>query len=222
MKSSLLNMVVVLTIITALVGAILGSVYKITKEPISAATAKAQEEAIREVAPAFDNTPTDEGYEVDIDGMTVTVFPAKKGGVLTGAAVKAGSMNGFGGEISVMVGFELDGTIRNYRVLSHAETPGLGAKMDDWFRTDKNKQSVLGKNPATCNLTVSKDGGDIDAITASTISSRAFLESLRTAYAAFKDNNIDATSGSTVKTDAADTVAVDTTVVTVNQEEAIQ
>lgn len=221
MKSSLLNMVVVLTIITALVGGILGSVYKITKEPISAATAKAQEEAIREVAPAFDNTPAEECYEVEVYGMTATVFPAKQGGVLTGAAVKAGSMNGFGGEISVMVGFELDGTIRNYRVLSHAETPGLGAKMDDWFRTDKNRQSVLGKNPATSNLTVSKDGGDVDAITASTISSRAFLESLRTAYAAFKDNNIDVTSGSTVKTDTTADAVSDPIVVTVNQEEAI-
>ena len=219
MKSSLLNMVVVLTVITALVGAILGSVYKITKEPISAATAKAQEEAIREVAPAFDNSPAEESYEVSINGLTATVFPAKKAGVLTGAAVKASSMNGFGGEISVMVGFELDGTIRNYRVLSHAETPGLGAKMDDWFRTDKNRQSVLGKNPSTSNLTVSKDGGDIDAITASTISSRAFLESLRTAYAAFTDYNIDVASGSTSQT----SVAADSTVVTVNQEEeAIQ
>ncbi len=196
-------MVVVLTAITVITGAVLGFVYNITKAPIEIANAKAQEEAIRMVAPEFDNAPTEESYEVTNNGLTATIFPAKKNGEMVGAAVKASSMNGFGGEIVVMVGFDNEGTILNYKVLSHAETPGLGAKTDEWFRTDKNNQSVLGKNPATCNLTVSKDGGDIDAITASTITSRAFLEILHTAYAAFKNNTIDATSGSTITQTAA-------------------
>lgn len=191
-------MVVVLTTITALVGAILGSVYELTKLPIEMANNKAQEEAIKEVAPNYDNIPSEESYQIDINGNLVTIFPAKQNGEPVGAAVKASTKNGFGGEITVIVGFEQDGTIRNYRVLSHAETPGLGAKMDEWFRTDKNRQSIIGKHPQKNNLTVSKDGGEIDAITASTITSRAFLEVLRTAYAAYSNNTtVDTFTGST-------------------------
>ena len=94
-----------------------------------------------------------------------------------------------------MVGFNIDGSIRNYRVLSHAETPGLGSKMEEWFRAGKGNQSILGKNPSTDNLTVKKDGGSIDAITAATISSRAFLDAIANAYAAYINN--DAATGAT-------------------------
>ncbi|MBQ5388962.1 MAG: FMN-binding protein, partial [Paludibacteraceae bacterium] len=70
-----------------------------------------------------------------------------------------------------------------YVVLEQAETPGLGALMSTWFcNPDKPKSNILGKNPATTNFSVSKDGGDVDAITASTITSRAFLEVVFKAY----------------------------------------
>ena len=140
-KSSLLNMVLVLTLITALVGAIMGSVYQITLEPIARATAQAQEEAIKQVAPQYDNNPIAESDTVQIEGSEIVVFPASMEGLPTGAAVKASSKNGFNGEIVIIVGFELDGKIRDYRVLSHGETPGLGAKMAQWFREAKGKQS---------------------------------------------------------------------------------
>lgn len=196
-------MIVVLTLITALVGAILGGVYQLTAEPIALANAKAQQEAIREVAPQFDNDPIAESDTISSNGLEIVIFPARMGGETTGAAVKAPTKNGFNGEIVVMVGFEKDGTIREYRVLSHAETPGLGAKMDEWFRTDKNRQSILGKNPATANLTVTKDGGEVDAITASTITSRAFLQAIQTAYAAYMQQSVDGISGSTTKSNEA-------------------
>ncbi|MBQ2980290.1 MAG: RnfABCDGE type electron transport complex subunit G [Bacteroidaceae bacterium] len=198
-KSSIVNMVLVLTIITALVGAILGSVYKLTEAPISQANAKAQEEAIRYVAPDFDNNPIAESDTITVEGQHIIIYPALKDGKNVGAAVKASTNNGFNGEIVVIAGFEVDGTIRQYRVLSHSETPGLGAKMEQWFRTDKNNQSILGRNPETCNLTVSKDGGDIDAITASTITSRAFLQVISTAYQAYMKRPLDALSSSTKK-----------------------
>jgi len=79
-------------------------------------------------------------------------------------------------------------------VLEQKETPGLGTKMVDWFKTNKGNQSIIGKNPALANLTVSKDGGEIDAITASTISSRAFLFSIRNAYQAFSANKEEETA----------------------------
>ena len=88
--------------------------------------------------------------------------------------------NGFGGSLKVLVGFDCKGTILGYTVLEHAETPGLGAKAGEWFQ-DK----IIGKNPGNCNFTVSKDGGEIDAITASTITSRAFLLAIQNAYDKF-------------------------------------
>lgn len=195
-------MVAVLTLTTALVGAILGSIYQITAKPIALASAQAQEEAIRQVTPAFDNNPIAESDTIHADGMPIVIYPAKQGNENVGAAVKVTTMNGFNGEIVVMVGFEHDGTIREYRVLSHGETPGLGAKMEQWFRTDKNQQNIVGKNPANTNLKVTKDGGDIDGITASTITSRAFLQTIQIAYNAYMQQPVDGISGSSTATDA--------------------
>ena len=97
-------------------------------------------------------------------------------------------MNGFAGEIVVMCGFEADGTVKDYRVLRQAETPGLGTKMEMWFRDPAGARSVIGKNPDATSFYVTKDaGGEIDGITAATISSRAFLETLRNAFQAYKD-----------------------------------
>ena len=89
-----------------------------------------------------------------------------------------------------------EGRILGYTILQHAETPGLGAKADKWFQKD-GKGSVIGKNPGTDNLTVKKDGGDIDAITASTITSRAFLLAVNQAYQAYKSLPVDASTGAT-------------------------
>ena len=192
-------MVVAVRVMTVLRGALLGYVYNIPKEPIALPKNLKQEMAVKDVAPEFDNAPIDEQYTVTVNDLELKVFPAKKDGKTVGAAVESKTKKGFSGEISVMVGFNADGTIRNYRVLSHAETPGLGSKMEEWFRADKGDQSVLGKNPASDHLTVKKDGGSVDAITAATISSRAFLDAIANAYAAY--TNTDATSsGATTQT----------------------
>ena len=86
-------------------------------------------------------------------------------------------------------------TLLDYSVLQHAETPGLGAKLQEWFRADKNKQSVLGRTIPDGGLKVTKDGGDVDAITAATISSRAFLDAVNRAYSAFA--GVDGLTGAT-------------------------
>jgi electron transport complex protein RnfG len=103
-------------------------------------------------------------------------------GNFQGAAVKT-SEGGFGGKIDMMVGFAADGTIKGTSVLSHAETPGLGANM-----TGKFKDQFVDKNPADFRLIVTKDGGDVDAITAATITSRAFSKAVDKAYQAFEAN----------------------------------
>lgn len=121
---------------------------------------------------------------------------------------------GFGGELKVLVGFDAEGKIYNYSLLAHAETPGLGSKADKWFGAydpaqgekavshEQSTKSILGMNPGEAALTVSKDGGQIDAITASTITSRAFLNAVNAAYQAYKSEGgeMDAATGATRKT----------------------
>ena len=188
LASTLPNMILSLGIITIASGALLGWVYSITKEPIALQAAAQQQAAIAEVAPAFDNNPEADKWETEINGVPFTVYPAYDDGKLVGAAVNGSSMNGFAGEITVMCGFEADGTVKDYRVLQQAETPGLGTKMEPWFRDPAGARSVIGKNPASTSFFVTKDsGGEIDGITAATISSRAFLETMRNAYEAYRN-----------------------------------
>ena len=194
MESSFKNMVLVLTGITCLSGAILGGVNMITTAPIQEAKLAKQLNAIKMVAPAYDNDPLAEKQVITLaDGTQATIYPAKMGGQEVGAAVEAITKKGFSGTINVMVGFKKDGSINEYTVLSHAETPGLGSKMQEWFHT---KSSVLGLTPGTSAFKLSKEGGKVDAITAATISSRAFLDAVTNAYNAYKDQ-ADASSGAT-------------------------
>lgn len=183
-KSSLVTMIVSLGVITIVAGGLLAGVYDMTKSAISDANKQKQVEAIKSVATAeFDNQPAAEAAKIVPEGEAreITVFPLKKGDAITGAAVETYTSNGFSGDIIVMVGFDLEGNITGYEVVSHAETAGLGAKMQDWFRGEGSR-NVIGLNPGVNNMTVSKDGGEIDAITAATISSRAFLEAINRAY----------------------------------------
>ena len=92
------------------------------------------------------------------------------------------AVDGFGGQFRVMVGFDKEGNILGYEILEHQETPGLGSHMEHWFKNaDKPGQNIIGRKAGA--LQVSKDGGDVDAITAATISSRAFLKAVNQAYA---------------------------------------
>lgn len=187
MKSSLINMVLSLGAITVIAAALLAGVYSLTEAPIKAAALNKQIEAVRAVTPEFDNDPVAEAITITPEGSDrpLKVFLAKQGGQLVGAAVESYSSAGFSGDITLIYGFDADGNVKGYEVMSHAETPGLGAKMGEWFRSAEGKRSVIGRNPATDNLTVSKDGGDVDAITAATITSRAFLDALNRAFAAY-------------------------------------
>ena len=111
-----------------------------------------------------------------------------------GTAIKVTDPKGFGGALTVMVGLAPDGKILGYKVLESSETPGLGAKADFWFQKGQ-KGDIIGKTAG--NLTVSKDGGDVDAITASTITSRAFLRCINQAYEKLSESNTDGQSGAT-------------------------
>ena len=204
LKSTLPNMLMSLTMIAAVAAVALAGVYKLTEKPIDEAKAKKQQEAIMEVLPKLDSTYFAQGDSLRIAApdtvctvdsvkmdtiSTIILHKAYVGKKWMGTAVEATSKGNkntpFGDTFNLMVGFDTEGNIVQYVVLSQKETPGLGAKMDNWFKNEeKPKQNILGKNPAKDNLTVSKDGGDVDAITASTITSRAFLETVERAYQA--------------------------------------
>lgn len=190
LESNFLNMVVVLTVSTLMAAGALGAVYTLTEEPIRLAKEQKKQEAVTAVLPKYTTLADAE----TVNGLTV--IKAYNNDTFVGAAVESNA-NGFGGNIKLMVGFDTEGNIVNYSVLEQAETPGLGTKMVDWFKTDKNKQNVCGINPSKVNFTVSKDGGDIDAITAATISSRAFLLAVNSAYKAYanQSENVDSHSG---------------------------
>lgn len=205
-------MLLVLTGVTVVSVALLAYVNELTKGPIAEANAKTLNEALKEVLPPFDNNPVAECDTVfgDKDGKKTVdfiIYPAKEGDKWVGTAVEAKSM-GFGGELKVLVGFDAEGKIYNYSLLSHVETPGLGSKAADWFK-EGNKGSIKGLNPGEKELAVSKDGGQVDAITASTITSRAFLNAVNAAYGAYKnEGGTDAVSGATQKVEqSADAVS---------------
>ena len=208
LESSLKNMALALTGFSVVAGGLLGWVNDITAEPIAQANAKTLSDAIAVVVPGFDNNPAEAPETVEVNGATYKIYKATKGG----AAVES-SANGFGGALTVLVGFDNDGNIIDYSLLSHAETPGLGSKAADWFKKGA-KGDITGKNPGEAALTVSKDGGQIDAITASTITSRAFLLAVNNAYAAYKNQYVDGASGATTQAEEADAetaVAADST-----------
>ncbi|MCD8164782.1 MAG: RnfABCDGE type electron transport complex subunit G [Bacteroides sp.] len=196
LKSSLTNMLLVLTGVTVIAVGLLAYVNELTKGPIAEADAKTLSNAIGVVVPEFDNDPTTEMNEYESGGMIYKIYPASKGGEFVGAAVESVAM-GFGGELKVLVGFDAEGNIYDYSLLSHVETPGLGSKASDWFKKGA-KGSIIGMNPGKEPLKVDKDGGQIDAITASTITTRAFLNAVNAAYAAYSGNDeVNASSGAT-------------------------
>jgi len=184
-ESTLINMLLALFVITAVSGGVLGLVYGMTKDTIAEVDLKKNEAAIQAVLPLEGVTYKPDTLRYNYEGSELT-FPCNlafdANGNFQGAAVKT-SEGGFGGKIDMMVGFLADGTIKGTSVLSHAETPGLGANM-----TGKFKDQFVDKNPASYRLTVSKDGGDVDAITAATITSRAFSKAVDKAYQAFEAN----------------------------------
>jgi len=185
LESSLKNMLLSLGGIALVASAILGFAYQATKGPIAATNKKILEAAIKQVSPS-DITDATYGdmYKIATDKDSIACYPVMDvDGKLVATAISTYTKIGFSGKFTIMVGFKPDGTIINTAVLAHAETPGLGDKMDK----KKSDWSIQfnGKNPESYKLKVTKDGGDVDAITAATISSRAFCDATDRAYTAY-------------------------------------
>ena len=180
-QSSFKNMTICLLAICLVCSSLLAGVYALTKEPIDAAAKAKNEAAIKEVLPEV-AVAIEEERTVDFEGASYAYNLAyDEVGNVVGCAINVAPV-GFGGPIAIKVGFDSDGNIWNTKVLSQAETPGLGAKCVEPAFSEQFK----GLNPAQTKLAVKKDGGDIDAITASTITSRAYADGVALAVKVYQ------------------------------------
>ncbi|MCL2682068.1 MAG: RnfABCDGE type electron transport complex subunit G [Bacteroidales bacterium] len=176
--STLKNMVVSLTLIAGAAALSVGIADVVTAEPIALAKQARLEAAIRVVLPEFDRL--EEPDTITVDGGELIFYMAYNNDEFVGTAIATFSNRGFSGQIRLMAGFLPDGTIYNIDVLRHSETPGLGDKIE--HRKSTWPQQFRGQNPATFNLRVRKDGGDVDAITAATITARAYTDAVQRAF----------------------------------------
>ena len=179
-ESSFKNMTIALFVITAVAGLALSAVYSVTKEPIAISQKAKINHAIKMVIPEFETIA--DTVLMPQDGKdSIRIHRLLKGTENSGVAVETYTDKGFSGRFSLMVGFAPDGSISNIEVLEHKETPGLGTKMALPAFKDQFKGLKLSELPGE-QLKVKKDGGSVDAITAATISSRAFCDAVNRAY----------------------------------------
>ena len=186
-KDTFLNMVVSLFVITIISGFALGYVNELTTGPIAKAKLERKVNALKLVLPNFDNNPVEDVHLIKSEFAkdSVEVFPAYLKNNFVGAAVIGSTEKGFSGLIKLMVGFNTSGDIQNIVVLEQKETPGLGTKI----KGEKFLQQFRNIDPSKFNLKVKKDGGEVDALTGATITSRAFGEAVQMAFDEFMKNN---------------------------------
>jgi len=186
-KDTFINMVLSLFVITIISGFSLGYVNELTVGPIEKGKIERKVNALKLVLPTFDNNPIEDVQLIKSSLVkdSVEVFPAYENNKFVGAAIIGSTEKGFSGLIKLIVGFSPEGMIKNIVVLEQKETPGLGTKMKD----EKFLAQFREKNPSVFNLKVTKDGGEVDALTGATITSRAFGEAVQMAYDEFMKNN---------------------------------
>lgn len=186
--SSLRNMILVLVIIAVLSALILGETYKLTQEPIQKAKDALELQALTEVLPAaFNNNPFEEKVVISRKDKRnkLELYPARQDGTITGIAVKTYTNQAFGGHMEMIVGFRLDGSLNGYKIIDQKETPGLGSKVLE----EKFAGQFKNLHPERAILKVRQDGGDIDAVTAATISSRAVIDAVQRAVNTYNKFN---------------------------------
>ncbi len=176
LASTFPNMVIVLALIAIASGLSLSSIFTITKGPIAKAKIEKKNKAIKAVLPEFASKE-----EMKFDPIVIHVAKDKDGNYV-GAAVESEAM-GFTQEVKLMVGFDKNNHIVRISVIEQKETPGLGTKMEGEWKDQFEKKDLT-----KFVLKVKKDKGDVDSITAATISARAFCKAVQIAYDNLKKN----------------------------------
>lgn len=178
--NTLFNLASSLFLVASVAAVALAGVYNLTKGPIALVKQEIIEDAINKVIPEFDKIERSSVLPFDGGTDSLILYKAYKNNEHVGTAVESFTNNGFSGQFKIMIGFLPDFTIHNTKVLEHKETPGLGDKMD--ASKSSFPEQFKGKNPESFVLAVKKDGGQVDAITAATISSRGFCDAVDRAY----------------------------------------
>lgn len=183
-SNSLSAMIFSLVGVSVFSGFMLGFVYEQTKAPIQAAQNRMELEAITDIIGSdYDNNPfEDKTYIDDDNGNKLEFYPARKDGQIKAFAIKTFSNKAFGGKLELIAGFGINGKILGYKVVNSQETPGLGTKVSE---ADFAEQ-FRGLRPQSPAFNVRQDGGEIDAVTSATISSRAVIDAIRKAYNAYR------------------------------------
>jgi Na+-translocating ferredoxin:NAD+ oxidoreductase subunit G len=186
-ESTFKNMLLSLTLLAMGASVALGYVYEFTKGPIEISNLNRKLDAIRQVVPEFNNNPSEDMFKLcSEEGDSLEIYPSRMDAKVNGYAIRTYSDKGYSGRIVLMVGFSPDGSLKNISVLEQKETPGLGAKMTE----QKFREQFNGKDPGSFTLKVKKDRGEVDAITAATISSRAFCDAVSKAYNTFRKGGL--------------------------------
>ena len=186
-ESTFLNMTIALFVITIIAGASLGFINEITLEPKAKAKLERKVNALKQVLAEFNNNPVEEVLMIKSNKAkdSIEIYKGTYDNKIIGTAVIGSSEKGYSGLVKLMVGFNPDESIKNIVVLEQKETPGLGTKMKD----EKFMRQFRGKKPSEFNLKPAKDGGDVDALTGATISTRAFCEATQMAYGLLLETN---------------------------------
>lgn len=161
------KLIIALTAIAVIAGLLVALVESKTRDPIKKAREKAFIRALGEVLPPSGAIPETKAFLAE-DASTNFLYYASDGAI----ALEVTTSSGYSGDIKLIAGFTADDRLYGYKVLEHAETPGLGAQITGGFH------DTLTNRPAASQWKVEKDGGDIEAIAAATISSRAVCEAI--------------------------------------------
>jgi len=176
----MLRMILVLSLICGLSGLTLASVRQATSERIEEQVLTfVQGPSLEQIFSDYDNNPVKDRKTFDLPSGPITVFPALKNGKLTGVAFETFG-KGYGGDIGVMVGFDIDGSkLEGVGITTLKETPGLGARVVEPEYRDQFK------GHSTASIALKKQGGDIQAISGATISSTGTVAAVNDAVKIF-------------------------------------
>lgn len=181
LRGQLSYQAVSLGLIALIASAALVGAHRQTAAPIAAAEQRDLEDSLAQVLPPgfADNALLADSMRIDDKGIARTVYRARKGGAVAGAVFRDAA-RGYAGDVAILMAVAADGRVLGVRVIKHAETPGLGDKIEpaksDWILSF-NGRALAG--PGAARWAVKKDGGDFDQFAGATITPRAVVKAVK-------------------------------------------